>query len=378
LAFLFVVTLLIVSFTQVRQGQATSDNREHELGVYSLYQYEGDWKCRVMIWEAPDREIPDYESHPELAFWDLMTGGVSAEYAHHTSRRRVNPQVNYRTIFPIPGDGWKDWDGFDMVFFYGHNNMITPPHPRWEDAKFWSNNSGIWEEITGPYWEWGTETLPFEYYIMDVVDGPTHPSAVTYLYEPYTSALIGHHQFIPDLAWPVQLSAQDTPEGNTPRTFTWCTGGLGSNDLEWLILQGCQAVIVADADGITYNHMGVDAFRETWDGFHLILGHYRLFGAWPNDLSPFADGLRTGMPVQAAYFLIDPDNCVSAISAEGLGSVVNDVRLFNHALQHASYMNTDTWTSPKADLARRPDLWYVKWIRRSGTTASRWTLDEDS
>lgn len=366
-AFLFVVTFLTISFTQVGQGQATSDNREHELGAYSLFQYEGDWKPNVEI---------DYESQPDGAFWDLMTGGVSAEYAHHTSRRRINSQVNHRTVFPIPGDGWKDWDSFDMVFFYGHNNMITPPHPLYE-SEFWSNNSGIWEHVPGHFYDWGTPLLPYEYYIMDVVDGTTHPSSVTYLYGAYTSALIGFHQFNPDFAWPVQLSAQDTPEGNTPRTFTWCTGGLGTNDLEWLILFGCQAVIVADADGITYNPMGVNAFRETWDGFHLILGNYRSYLAFPNDLSPFADGLRAGMPVQAAYFLVAPDNNASAISAEGLGVVINDVGLFNHALQHASYMNTDTWISPKPDLDQRPDLWYVKWIRRSGTTAGHWTLDED-
>jgi hypothetical protein len=292
--FLFVITLSFISPAQVKQAQATSDNWEHELGVYSLFQYEGDWKGNVEI---------DYESQPEGAFWDLMTGGVSAEYAHHTSRRRINSQVNYRTVFPISGDGWKDWDSFDMVFFYGHNNSLAAPHPTFE-SKVWSNNSGIWEQISGHFYDWGTPILPFEYYIIDVVDGLTHPSSVTYLYEAYTSALIGHHQFNPDFAWPVQLSAQDTPGGNTPRTFTWCTGGLGTNDLEWLILFGCQAVIVADSDGITYNPMGVNAFRKAWDGFHLILGNYRSFPAFHNDLSPFADGLRAGMPVQAAYFLI--------------------------------------------------------------------------
>jgi hypothetical protein len=365
LAFSFAVVCL-----QVNHAQATSDNRQHEIGVYSLFDYGEDWKCNVEIWELT------YESQPEGAFWDLMTGGISSEYAYHTSRRRINSQVNYRTIFPIPGDGWKDWDSFDMVFFFGHTNMITPPHPCGFDSDFWSNSTGVWEQISGQFCEWGTPVLPFEYYIVDVVDGPTHPSSVIYLHEPYTSALIGNHQFNKDFAWPIQFSAQDTPDGNfSPGAFSWCTGGLGTNDLEWLILYGCQGVIVADADGVTYNPMGVEAFRHAWDGFHIILGSYKSFGAFPNDLSPFADGLRTGVTVQAAYFLVDPHNCVSAISGERLAGLLMDPTLFNLALRTGSTMNTDTWTSPQPDLDGNPDLWYVKWIRPAGTNASFWTED---
>jgi hypothetical protein len=277
-----------------------------------------------------------------------MTSGNSQEYAYHTSRRRIDSEVNYRTVFPIPGDGWKDWDSFDLVFFFGHNNMITPPHPPWDEdySDFWSNNSGIWGMVCGRYSEWGTELLPFEYYIMDVVDGPTHPSSVTYLYEAYTSALIGHHQFNRDYAWPIQLSAQDIPDGNSLGTIDWCRGGLGTNDLEWLILHGCKGVIVADADGEVYNPLGVEAFRHAWDGFHLILGHYQSY-AWSSDLSPFADALRTGVTVQAAYFLADPNNNCAAVSGEQLADLLMDPTLFNIALRTGSIMNTDTWTSPQ-------------------------------
>ena len=359
-----------VTFMQVKHAQATSDNRQHELGVYSLFDYEADWKVNVEIWELT------YESQPEGAFWDLMTSGISSEYAHHTSRRRVNSQVNYRTIFPIPGDGWKDWDSFDLVFFFGHTNMITPPHPcRIDYEDFWSNSSGVWERVSSQYCLWGTLTLPFEYYVMDVVDGPTHPSSVIYLHEPYTSVLMGNHQFNPDYDWPIQLSAQDTPDGNSPGTIDWCRGGLGTNDLEWLILHGCQAVIVADADGEVYHPLGVEALRHAWDGFHIILGSYRSFGAFPNDLSPLADGLRSGVTVQGAYFLVDPFNNSSAISAERLAFLLPEPDLFDFALRNGSMMNTDTWTSPAPDLGGRADIWYAKWIRHAGTDASFWTED---
>jgi hypothetical protein len=370
LSFIGLAVFFAMSCLQGNQAQATSNNQQHELGVYSLFDYEADWKVNVEIWDLT------YESQPEGAFWDLMTGGISSEYAYHTSRRRVNSEVNYRTIFPIPGDGWKDWDSFDLVFFFGHSNMITPPHPCGSDhLDFWSNSTGVWEQISGQFCEWGTTILPFEYYIVDVVDGPTHPSSVIYLHEPYTSALIGNHQFNPDYSWPIQFSAQDTPGGNSARTFSWCRGGLGTNDLEWLILHGCQAVIVADEDGIFYNPIGVEALRKAWDGFHIILGCYRSFGAFPNDLSPFADGLRTGVTVQAAYFLVAPDNNSSAISGERLADLLMDPTWFYLALRTRSIMNTDTWTSPRPDLDRNPDLWYVKWIRSAGTSASHWTED---
>ena len=57
---------------------------------------------------------------------DEMAGSESeSQYAHHGSRRRVNADLNIHTIFPIDGDGWKDWDQFDLVFFQGHVTMIT-------------------------------------------------------------------------------------------------------------------------------------------------------------------------------------------------------------------------------------------------------------
>jgi len=100
-------------------ANATSNNSRHELGVYSLYQY-GQYNGED--WKSPVQPLP--QADPAENFWYTMTGGTSSEYAHHASCRRRNFSVNRHTVFPISGDGWRDWDQFDMVFFYGHNNMF--------------------------------------------------------------------------------------------------------------------------------------------------------------------------------------------------------------------------------------------------------------
>ena len=58
--------------------------------------------------------------------------------------------VNQHTVFPIAGGGWKEWDQFDIIFFFRHNNMITPPPNSNNPYRlyFWSKtNSGSWEEL---------------------------------------------------------------------------------------------------------------------------------------------------------------------------------------------------------------------------------------
>jgi hypothetical protein len=337
-------------------GGAFSTNPNHKLGAYSLYQYGTyngvNWK---------DTVTPSYYDDPAGLFWDVMTGGTSSEYANSDSRRRVNAQVNYNTIFPIPGSSEKNWNKFDLVFFFGHNNMITPPHECVNELAFWSNSSGTWNHISGNWCDWGTAALPYEYYYQDLTSGKSQPGAVVYLYEPFTSALLGY-QFLPGSSWVVQKTAQDTPGGNSPGTTITCTGGLGGQGLKWLILHGCQAVIVANQDGSAYNPMGVQAFRRTWEGFHIILGHYRsYYTSQMKDLQPFADALRAGVPVQAAYFLTDPASNSSAISAERAG-VTN-------------FMDSDTWTAPQANISGKPNLWRSRWIRQVGTTADYWSKE---
>ncbi|MCK4420577.1 hypothetical protein KAW48_02175 [candidate division WOR-3 bacterium] len=374
-ALIFVCLFLFLFFSS-STVQAFSSNWEHEIGVYSLYRYgfyNGErWKGTV---------TPSFEADPAGLFWNTMTGGTSSIYAHNTSRERVNAQVNYHTIFPISGDGWKDWDRFDMVFFYGHNNMMTPPH-HCGTGHFWSNNTGSWTEINGDWCDWGTPALPYEYYYIDLTTGQDHPGSVTYLYEPFTSVLLGY-QFQPCVTSTYQISAQDAPSGNSPGNMGTFVSGLGTRDLEWLILHGCQAVIVANENGSSYDHMGVNAFRRTYDGFHIILGHYRSYYTYQlKELASFANNLMSGMPIQAAYFLTDPACNSSAISREckSFWSFFKIWESTSHFLRNHSYMNKDTWTNPMRDNRRcrwlwffsGKRIWYVKWIRQLGTEAEDW------
>ena len=196
-SFLCFIFPIIISPTNI---QATSDNRQHELGVYSLTDYgEVEYGGERVTWKPKIDVPPDYphyypEYDPANNFWDTMTGGLTSEYAHHTSKLRKNEQVNIRTIFSIPGDGWKDWDQFDLVFFFGHNNMITPPHPC-ELLEFWSNHSGAWTKITGDHCDWGKAALPYEYYHQDITGTDISPGSVVYLtnllLQPYWDGTFG-------------------------------------------------------------------------------------------------------------------------------------------------------------------------------------------
>jgi len=376
-------TLLLTTFTLFclcasTAAFATSSNRNHELGVYSLYHY--GFAADGTRWKG---SVPGNVSEdPAQLFWEIMTSGASSEYAHSTSRRRVNEQVNIHTILPIVGDGWKDWDQFDMVFFYGHNNFITPPHPTGTHS-FWSNTSGAWDHVSGSFTDWGTPALPYEYYHEDITIGPEAPAGVVYLHEPYTSILLGYH-FKEGTDWGYQTTAQDMPDGNSPGTMgsQTFTSGLGTNDLEWLILHGCQSVITSNetygaiSAGTEFLRLAVRAYRGTYDGFHIILGHYRSRHTGVlGDLVPFADNLLAGMPVQSAYFLTDVSlsQTASAVSAECVPGSTPDGSILTEIIENG-YMNNDTWTQPLPDnrecSGRR--IWYNRWIRSHGGYAYDW------
>jgi len=158
---------------------------DRELGVYTLCSYEHSWKGSVCV---------DPTLDPYYDFWTTMTAGSGAPYADAGgSRRYRNSEVNMLTALPIPGDSLKGWDEFDLVFFYGHNNMIVPPHPHdyfgydTYDGTIWTHHSGYLDDI-----DWG-HTTPYCYYSypLCVTSGDTHPGAVTYLYYKYTSCLLG-------------------------------------------------------------------------------------------------------------------------------------------------------------------------------------------
>lgn len=325
----------------------TACSTERELGVYTLCSYENGWKSNVCLSSLYD---------PYETFWDNMTSSTGHPYADaDDSRRYKNQEVTIKTILPIPGDDLKGWDEFDLVFFYGHNNMIVPPHP---DHNFGYDlyESGIWNH----YYEllstidWG-HTTPYDYYTFrGITSGDTHPGAVIYLYHEYTSALLGglyHYGQGSGMQWRVRWN--DPVEYAPHGTKAW---QLGANDLEWLILHGCQSVIVANEDGTVYNPMGINCFHWTQGGFHIVLGHYRSF--YSSDFLPLhqmAFDLRIGVTVQEAYFDVDPDNNTSAIAAEK-----NPFPGWSN-----STMETDKWSDPVSDI-KDASVFSQKWISYAG------------
>jgi hypothetical protein len=321
------------------------ENWKNELGVYTLCAYENNWKGNICVSPAYD---------PYYDFWDIMNCGSSSECAHSTSKRRLNSEVNPHTILPIPDDGWKDWNQFDFVFFYGHNNMIVPPHPHdWfsysnYEGGTWVHKSGYLDDIG-----WGS-TTNFDYYAIRPIDYADElPGALTYLYNEYTSSLLGGmydyggggHFWRDHWYDTAQLLVYDQ---------------LGDNDLEWLILHGCQAVITANEDG-SYNPLGLSAFHWVQGKFHIVLGHYKSY--YTSDLQPlsgFAYDLKSGVPIQTAYFDVDPDNNTSAIASE--------TSPFNWA---TSIMATDRWGNPGPDYSDT-SIFSQRWIVPMGTVASHW------
>lgn len=275
---------------------------EDELGVYTLCSYDAGWKGNVCVSPAYD---------PYRDFWDLMTSGADPDGAALSrSRRYLNSEVTMPSIIPVPGRTQKCWDEFDLVFFYGHNNTIVPPHPH--DWFEYSNYSGgAWVHIGGYLDDigWGNLT-PYDYYpTRPIVDADVHPAAVTYLYNEHTSSLLG--------------GPYDYGGGNRPWQQRWndpvqyfSYGELGDLDLEWLILYGCQAVITANEDG-TYNNLALRSFCPVSGRYHIIMGHYiSYYTSSMKPLADFANDLMSGVPIRCAYFDTDPDRNTSAIAAE--------------------------------------------------------------
>lgn len=341
----------VVLILLVWMGVAFSGCNERELGVYSLCSYEDSWKGNVCMEEYPIKD-------PYYDFWFVMNGGSGAPYADtNKSRRYRNEEVNIKSVLPIPGDDLKGWDEFDLVFFYGHNNMIVPPHPHHTfgyytyDGTTWTHHSGYLDEIG-----WG-DTTPYCYYTYPicVTSGDTHPGSVIYLYYKYTSCLLGglyHHGQGTGHHW--RLHWDD------PVEYT-IYGQLGTKDLEWLILHGCQAVITANEDG-TYNPMGLQCFHWTQGKWHIILGHYLSFSTGAlKPLDQFATDLLNGVPVQRAYFDVDPAHNSSAIAAEA----------YPFQGWTNSTMDNDKWTDPMSD-HKDTSIFTQRWITPIGTEGSHW------
>lgn len=149
---------------------------------------------------------------------------------------------------------------------------------------------------------------------------------------------------------------------------------MGTNDLEWLILHGCQAVIVATPDGTGYDRKAAIAFRRTFGKFHIVLGHHESFGVGElRGLDTFAYDLLAGTRVQNAYFATDPANNTSAVSAECVPEDIRSGDVLSYIIENG-YMNKNTWTQPLPDNddCQGGRIWYARWIRQSGSWAYHW------
>lgn len=315
------------------------------LGVYTLCSYENGWKGNVCVSEAYD---------PYYDFWNVMNCDSGSECADSSSERKRNADVNIHAVLPIPDDGQKSWDEHDLVFFYGHNNTIVSPHPH-DYFGYWNYEGGTWVHHYGYLDEigWG-DTTNYDYYVFRSVDNAeTYPAAVIYLYNEYTSSLMG--------------GGRDYSGGGLYWHDHWYDppnylvyGQLGDKKLEWLILHGCQAVITANEDG-SYNPLALHAFHWVQGKFHIILGHYKSY--YTSQLQPlagFAYDLKSGVPIQTAYFDVDPDNNSSAIASETSPFVWAD-----------SIMETDRWGHPGSDYSDT-SIFSQRWIVPLGTVASYW------
>jgi hypothetical protein len=298
---------------------------EDELGVYTLCSYQSYWKGNVCV-SAP------YDPYHD--FWNIMTSGTDSDCANPaTSRRYLNSEVVIQTIIPVPGDTRKCWDNFDLVFFYGHHNTIVPPHPHdlfdysnYEGGS-WVHKSGYLDDIS-----WG-HTTPYDYYpTRPITNANNSPAAVTYLYNQYTSSLLGG-------SYDYGGGTRSWQEHWYDPVQTFSYGELGDIDLEWLILHGCQAVITANENG-SYNNLALRCFCPVSGRYHIIMGHYiSYYTSWLKPLGTFASDLLNNVPIQCAYFDTDPNDNTSAIAAEQ----------YPFTGWAASTMTNDKWRNPMGD-----------------------------
>ena len=294
------------------------------LGVYTLCKYENNWKPDVCVSKAYD---------PYETFWEIMTAGTGDPHADpYESRRFINDEVIPTSVLPVTGGAQKSWDDFDLTFFYGHNNTIVPPHPH-VPFSYWSYTGNTWVEIDTGFLDdlgWGY-TTPYDYYVQrPVVDAEEVPAAVTYLFNSYTSSLLG--------------PTRDYGGGTRWREHwneaaqTTAYGKLGDQRLKWLILNGCQAVITTNCKDGSRNQLAYRIFSSIHGKYHIVFGHWIEYYTFQlKDLSAFAYDLLAGVPIQTAYFDMDPASNSSAISAEADWS---------NSLKSPDTMMYDSWTNP--------------------------------
>ncbi|MBT3218457.1 MAG: hypothetical protein HN348_05150 [Proteobacteria bacterium] len=301
---IFVLTPLTVTF-------AADNDSERELVVYSIGNYGKlldlgetppqleDWKSHIVV---------KYEKNPYHDFFQSMAAKYDhqkAYLAHDSSARFQDEDVTVDQMVST-GETRQDrgWSGSDMVFFQGHNTQMQPQ---------WHHSFSIWKRfalynpitysmMTGwhgtgvnKWQEWGTSKEPYMYHRYEITDASLQNAySVFYAWTPLTSVLIG----------------KDFPRtGGTWETENQKDGAIKTNtntlgpETEWVIGHGCNAVTVAYPHGEYPTPLGVNAWRKSWNGLHLVLGHYDgIDVATEPDLNPFATSLKAGATVKDAYF----------------------------------------------------------------------------
>ena len=331
---------------------------QNYLGVYTLDTYKNNWKDYIGL--SPDLD-------PYQDFWKVMTSGPDKPYADPDhSRRFLNSEVTVKSIIPVTGGSVKSWDDFDFVFFYGHNNTIVPPHPH-DKFHYFNYEGGTWVYKEGYLDEigWGYTTNYDYYAVRPINNANLHPGAVTYLYNEYTSSLLGGgYDYGGGTKWRLYW--------NDPlQTATY--GKLGDKYLKWLILYGCQAVITANEDG-SYNPLAFNIFTKVHGNFHIVMGHYKsYYTSQLKPLSGFANDLLIGVPIQTAYFDTDPDHNTSAIAAEkplDLWEKLTSELTGGYDWSDSTMVN-DRWDKAMADNPGT-DTFTMRWILPYGGVASDW------
>ncbi len=302
------------------QAGPVDTDSEHELVVYSVKRY-GEWydlsqtppmEPRTLKWKDNLKLKPSTDPYQD--FFKYLRPGAHIESAHFE-----NEQVTVDQMVS-EGEDHRDrgWSESDLVFFLGHNTQIKPQ---------WINSIGSWEPVSGvlshvirpegggsfsvitrllsgwqtakiePWTTWGTAADPYRYHRNTITDASlSNAYAIFYAHNPLTSVLIG----------------EDFPRtGGMWETENYRTGGQdyrqNTNTLgpetEWVIAHGCNAVTVASENGQHPLELGVNAWRKSWSGLHMALGHYKPVNGYAlPDLKPLAMSLRAGNNIKDAYF----------------------------------------------------------------------------
>ena len=112
----------------------------------------------------------------------------------------------------------------------------------------------------------------------------------------------------------------------------------------------------------SYNPMGLQAFHWVQGKFHIVLGHYKSYSTSQLEpLTGFALDLLAGVPIQTAYFDVDPHFNTSAIAAEN----------FEFPGWPASTMVNDAWDDAGPD-HEDTSIFTQRWITPVGTVAEHW------